>query len=101
MQETIRRQTYLALFDEDNACRVFPDLTIVHIFCRNTGWNCVWGYWEHDRIYRENIAMGKRFRRMYTLEMEGNHFVSTSKVRDECPFMQFRHRLIWIIRASS
>ncbi|KAF9025809.1 hypothetical protein BDZ89DRAFT_1068057 [Hymenopellis radicata] len=82
MQETIRRQTHLALFDEDNACRVFPDLTIVHIFCRNTGWNCVWGYWEHDRIYRENVAMGKRFRRMYTLEMEGNHFAHMDHPRE-------------------
>lgn len=77
MQPTLALQTQKVLFDEQVAKEVLPKLEVVYIFCTRSPWTSVWGMIETERLYKNNVAQGRKVRPIRFIQIEGaNHFVS-------------------------
>ncbi|TFK54470.1 hypothetical protein OE88DRAFT_1733125 [Heliocybe sulcata] len=76
MQPTIREQAKMALFNEELARTVLPDLRVVHVVCLQTHWHCIWGYIEAKKEYESCVAKGQKPRPFDFVEIpKANHFV--------------------------
>jgi hypothetical protein len=66
----------LALFDEDLAKSLFPELRISQIACTKSIWQCLFSVMETKRLYEEYAAEGKKGRPIRLGYIEGaNHVV--------------------------
>jgi hypothetical protein len=77
MQPELNAQAGRALFDEKTIQCLFPRVDVVLLLCEQTVWQCVYGFMETKRVYRECLHHGKQVRRVRFVQIPGsNHFVS-------------------------
>ncbi|KZT28994.1 hypothetical protein NEOLEDRAFT_689420 [Neolentinus lepideus HHB14362 ss-1] len=76
MQPTINVQAKAALFDEELAKMVLPNMRVVHVVGVRSHWHCMWGYIEAKKEYDSRVAKGEKVRPINFVEIpEGNHFM--------------------------
>jgi hypothetical protein len=70
------KQTMLALFDEELAKTLFPEVRISHIACSKSFWPCLASLMDTERLYKEYAAKGKKGRPIRFVVIDGaNHVV--------------------------
>jgi hypothetical protein len=62
IQVEVRKQTKLALFDEELARTLLPELRISHVACTKGVWQCLFSLIETERLFKEYTAEGKKGR---------------------------------------
>ncbi|KZP26752.1 hypothetical protein FIBSPDRAFT_333820 [Athelia psychrophila] len=75
MRPTVKIMVQQALFNDKLTAEVLPDVTVDHIWCRNSVWYCLYAMIETKRQQNEHVEHGHKIRPIRFIEVSGNHFV--------------------------